>query len=51
MVVGCPKRYLYGFLRMAKVARTLISVKDTVRYETGERKYHELLALFLNFSA
>ena len=51
MGIGCPKHCLYGFLTMAKVARTPVCVKDTVRYKTGERKNHELVVLFFNFSA
>ena len=36
------------FLTMADVvARTQIGVKDTVNYETGEWKYHELLLFFV----
>ena len=43
--------YQYGFLTMAKVARTPICVKDTVTYETSELKNYELFVSFLNFSA
>ena len=51
MGIGCPVRYQYSFLSMAKVARTPICVKDTVRYETSKLKNHELFVSFLNFSA
>ena len=51
MGIGHPKHLTYmGFLKMEKVARTLICVKDTMRYKTGERKNHKLFLSFLNFS-
>ena len=51
MGVGCPQRLLIWFLTMAEVARTPACVKDTVWYETGEWKNHQLFVSFLNFSA
>ena len=45
------KACLDSFLTVAQVARTSKWVRDTMRYETGERNNHELFAPFLNFSA
>ena len=42
---------VYGFLTVAQVARASKWVKDIMRYKTGKWKNHELLVLFLNFSA